>query len=379
MIGGGDQRARTASEITCAQPREGCRLAPVGLDQADRQFREQRRGLGQGIEGRQELAVADQSLERPTVDVVRPRGAVRLELARDVRQPVEQRRRDAVGNRNEHLPGHVEDRPVVDLQDPLPLPKHWRLGQHAAPPQGVERPYLVDPREHRLERERVRENGHRHPSGLLTGFLAERLGDTGFDRREIRAAQACRGFPHPGLQRVEAPGNDALGDRGVFDQVREIVDSARQPSAPGPALMAGVFGARKQTKLVGRACGCRFQIRLGRGLEGDGHAYRDALFDDVPRISQARAESGDRIVLNGSRGHVLGLQDHRRRERVAYDEIRRAAALDRPVLFGGHAPPPRRVFRPQNAAQCLVEGAFAVGRHALRSVRVDSTARDRRS
>lgn len=228
----------------------------------------------------------------------------------------------------------------------------------------TERTHLVDAREHRLKRERVRENGHRHPRGLLAGFLAERLGDPGLDRGEIRVPQACRGFSHAGLQRVEAAGDDALGDR-------EIVDSARQQSAPRPALVADAFGAGEQAELVGRAGGCRLQIRLGRGLEDDGYACRDALFDDVPRISQARAESGDRIVLHGSRGQVLGLQHHRRCERVAHDQIRRAAALDRPVLFGGHTLPPRRVFRHRTRHKCLVEGAFAVGRHALRSVRVE--------
>ena len=260
--------------------------------------------------------------------------------------------------------GHLEDRPVVDLEDPLPLPKHPGLGQHAAPSQGVERAYLVDARKHRLERQRVRENGHRHPRGLLAGLLAERRADPGFHGREIRGQHSRCGFPHTVLQGVEAAGDHALGDRGVLDQVRELVDAAHQPSAARPALVASPVCAGEQTELVPRTGGGRFQIRLGHALESAGHAHRDALLDDVPRIRQARAESGDRVALDRSRGHILGLQHHRRRERVLHDQIRRAAALDRPVLLGGHALPPRPVLRPQNAAQRLVEGALAVGRHA---------------
>jgi len=121
---------------------------------------------------------------------MRARGAVRLQFARHVGQPVEQPGRDPVGNRDENLPGDVEDRPVVDLQDALPLLEHGFLGQRAASPQGIQRPHAVDARQHRVERERVGNDRHRHPRGLLTVLLVQCLGDARVDLGAIKSGAA---------------------------------------------------------------------------------------------------------------------------------------------------------------------------------------------
>ena len=225
----------------------------------------------------------------------------------------------------------------------------------------------MDAGEHRLEGERVGDDGHRHPRRLLAVLPAQRRGDAAVDVRSVRRPlpQPHRGLGDARLQQVEAARDDPLGDRRALDDGGEVVDAARDPAGGRPAHgFTGVADAREEAVLVGRPRGPLVERRLGRMPQGVRRPQREALLDLVARVRQHPAEALDGVPLHRAGRRVLAFDDHRRAARVADDQVRLAAAPDRAVLLRGQVPPPARVLRPQHAGERLVEGPFVVGRHA---------------
>ena len=366
VAGGGDQRAGAAGEVARPQSGQRAGVPPVGVEQPDRQLRQQRGRLGPRVERRQELAVADQPLKGSSVQIVRPRDAVGVQLARHAGEPGQQARRRPVRDRRQHFPGHVEDRPVVDAEDPFPLPQHRRLRQDAAPAQVVERPHVVDAGQHRLEGERVGDDRHRHPRRLLAVLLAQRRGDAFVDGGTVRGRlpQPDRGLGDAGLQHVQAARDGPLRDRRALDHGGEVVHPARDPAGGRPAHGAGGAGGGEEAVLVPRPRGPFVERRLRRMPQRRRRPQREALLDGVARVRQLAPQPRERVLLHRAGRRVLALDHHRRAPRVAHDQIGQAAALDRAVLLGGQVPPPAGMLRPQHAGERLVEGPLAVDRHA---------------
>ena len=367
VVRGGDQRPGPAGEVARPQPGHRVGVPPVDVEQPDRQLRQQRGRFGPRVERREELAVADQPLEGPAIQIVRPRDAIGVQLARHAGEPGQQARRRPVRNRRQHFPCDVEDRPVVDPEDSLPLPQHRRFRQGAAPADLVERSHVVDAGKHRLEGERVGDYRHRHSRRLLAVLLAQRRGDAFVDGGPVRGRlpQPHRGFGDAGLQHVQTSRDGPLRDRRALDHAGEVVHAARDPAGARIPDVAVGAGVREDAVLVRRLRGPLVERRLRRVLQCGRRPERKTLLDGVARVRQLPAEPRDGVLLHRPGRHVLALDHHRRAPRVAHDQVGLAAALDGAVLLRRQIPPPARMLRPQHARERLVERSLAVRRHPV--------------
>ena len=125
LVGGAEQRSRAAGEVADLQGGDRLLVAPLRaarcLIGGDGEAGEQRRRGGTGVEGGEEFAVGDQTLEDDAGEVVRLGHA-----AAD--QPsgcLPERSEDLVGGDDRHsiknLRGSGEDRPIVDVENGAPF------------------------------------------------------------------------------------------------------------------------------------------------------------------------------------------------------------------------------------------------------------------
>ena len=89
---GRQQGPGAAGEVRNPQPFDRGPVRPVHAQPLDRQFREQASGLGQCVEGGQELSVRDEGLEHPTGEVVKGRRTQQRQVGDGLRDAVHDRR-----------------------------------------------------------------------------------------------------------------------------------------------------------------------------------------------------------------------------------------------------------------------------------------------
>ena len=116
-----EQRARAASEVRHLQIDEGVRVGPIRVEPRYGQFPEQGRRSRQGVEGGEEFAVGDESLEHAPGKIVQRGRPQTGQVARRLSKAIENRIRRAVGERQEQIGGDAKYRVVVDVvEDVLP-------------------------------------------------------------------------------------------------------------------------------------------------------------------------------------------------------------------------------------------------------------------
>ena len=371
-VGGGEQDAGAAGEVGDAQRRHRLGVGPVRVQPRHCEFGEQRRRRRQRVEGGEELAVGDQPPEHLAGEVLRAGHADPVQLVRDGAQALQHGRRHARPDRRQHVRGDAKDRPVVDLGEDVAPRLQYAVLRHPAElaAQFVDRGDAVGTRETGVERERVGDDRHRHPRGLLALLLPQRRGDP---RPRVRlvlqpGAEAGGGLPDALLQDAHPFLDAAFGQRGLLDQAGERVDAATQPAGARPALRVGGLALAMREDAVA-------ELRLGDALgealliaaQRRRHAHGDRLLDRLAVRVHDRVEAGARVVLDGRGGLPLGLDDHGRAAGMADHDVGSLGgmAAQDVGLLGADAPrlAPARVLPAQRLGERGVERGFAGARH----------------
>ena len=127
--------------------------------------------------------------------------------------------------------------------------------------------------------QRVGDHGHRHARGPLAAALEDR----------------------------DALVDQALGDHGVLNAARDVVDAARQPAAGGPADRCGGASGVHAVAAVRGGDPCPETGLLPP--EGEGKPNRDHLLDGIGGGGRNQSEAGLGVGFHAGSGFELGFDN----------------------------------------------------------------------
>ena len=373
VVGRGQQRPGPARQVGDFQRTDPLPVRPV-FDRHPRhcQLRQQPGRLSPGVEGGQEFAVGDQLAEHLPGHVRCGHGAV---PGQRLGHSCQRRQHTGLGHNLGHLVEHpvggVKDRPVVDVENLLPVLQHLSLRVTLVgagnPPSGIG---VGIPLYGQLEHQRVGDHRHADAGGLRRSLQVQRLGYVAQHMRCVRDRFGER--PADGgdgqLHLVGRFLYHHLVGRDLFAQPGQVVDRPGEPPRlrePRRALVVAVAG-HQPIPVLGALDGIG-QIRLVRRPQLRRHRQRHHLLHDPARIGQHQTEAPLGVLLHRPSRGIFCLDHHRGSDGTSMGRDHHVGgsargAGDHPRLLRVHVP--ARVSPIQCLREQPVERLLRGTRHA---------------